>query len=65
MTNDDTTKAAALYVLERGLATYAEVAQMSGRSRQIVAHWGKEWPDARAERLQKIWAKALLSTDKK
>lgn len=59
MTTDDTTKAAALYMLRRGLATYAEIAELSGRSRQIVAHWGKEFPDARAEYLKVQWAKAI------
>jgi predicted transcriptional regulator len=64
MTNDDTTKAAAIYMLERGLATVAEITELSGRSRQIVRHWAKEYPDARPERLRKLWAKALLSADK-
>lgn len=59
-TSDDTTKAAAQYLLRHGLATNAEIAELSGRSRQIVAHWAKEFPDARAERLQKVWARALL-----
>lgn len=64
MTNDDTTKAAALYLLKRGLASYVEIAEMFGRSRQIVAHWGKDYPNARAEYLARIKAKALLSADK-
>lgn len=66
MTSDDTTKAAALYLLKRGLATQSEAAHLAGRSRQIVRHWAKDLPpDARAEYLAKMWEKALLSADKK
>lgn len=56
--NDDITKAAALYLLKHGLASVAEVTALCGRSRQIVRHWAREYPDARAERLAKIWARA-------
>lgn len=65
MANDDTTKAAAIYMLQRGLATNAEIAELSGRSRQIVAHWAKEFPNAREEFLQNAWQKALLRVSKK
>jgi hypothetical protein len=58
MTSDDTTKRAALYLLKRGLATQSEVARMAGRSRQIVAHWAKDMPDARTEYLAKVWQQA-------
>lgn len=58
MTSDDTTKRAALYLLKRGLATQSEVARLAGRSRQIVAHWAKDMPDARAEYLAKVWQQA-------
>lgn len=58
MTDDDTTKAAAIYLLKRGLATYAEIAKLSGRSRQIVAHWAKDCPDAREKHLAKLWDRA-------
>ena len=64
-TNDDTTKAAVLYMLERGLANYQELAELSGRSRQIIRHWARDYPDARRARLEKWWRKALLSADKK
>ena len=64
MTDDDTTKAAALYMLKRGLATYSEIARLSGRSKQIVAHWGKEYPNARRQYLMKMWMKAVLTADK-
>jgi hypothetical protein len=65
MTNDDTTKAACLYMLERGLASYVELEELSGRSRQIIRVWAQEYPNARAEYLRKKWAKALLSAEKK
>lgn len=57
----DVTKAAAQYLLRNGLATYAEIATLSGRSRQIVHFWaiqlGAEF--AREEHLAKIWREAL------
>lgn len=59
MTSEDTTKAAAIYMLKRGLATQSEVAHLAGRSRQIVRHWAKDFPDARAEYLKALWAKAM------
>jgi hypothetical protein len=64
MTDDDRTKAACLYMLERGLAHPVELEQLSGRSRQIIRIWAQQYPDARAEFLKKKWAKALLSADK-
>ena len=36
----DATKAAALYMLKNGLASYKEIAELSGRSRQIIRIWG-------------------------
>jgi hypothetical protein len=63
-TNDDTTKAAAQYLLRHGLATVAEIAKLSGRSNQIVRVWALEYPDARAERLAKIWSRAVFRTTK-
>lgn len=59
MADDDTTKAAAIYMLKRGLASYVEISKLSGRSRQIVAHWGKDYPTAREDYLNKLWQKAL------
>jgi hypothetical protein len=32
----DATKAAAIYMLKNGLASYKEIAELSGRSRQII-----------------------------
>ena len=65
MTDDDTTKRACLYMLRKGLASYVEISELSGRSRQIVAHWGKDYPDARAEYLKAQWDKAILQATKK
>ncbi len=65
MTSDDTTKAAAIAMLRKGLATQSEIARLSGRSRQIVAHWAKDYPDARAEYLAKTWEKAVLQASKR
>lgn len=59
--SDDTMKKAVLKLLRRGLVTQSEAARLAGRSRQIVAHWAKGLPDARAEYLTKQWAKALKS----
>jgi hypothetical protein len=59
MADHDSTKAAAIYLLRNGLASRNEVAQLSGRSRQIVAHWAKDYPDARSQRLAKIWQRAI------
>ena len=38
----DVTKAAALYMLKNGLASYKEIAELSGRSRQIHSYLGRE-----------------------
>jgi hypothetical protein len=64
MTSDDITKAAVIYMLERGLASYQELAELSGRSRQIIHHWAKDYPDARAEYLKAKWDKAILHSSK-
>ena len=57
----ETTKRAAQSLLREGLATYAEIAAISGRSRQIVRFWAEELgaEDARQERLEKLWRDAL------
>ena len=65
MTNDDITKEAVRYMLERGLAHPIELERLSGRSKQIIRIWAQEYPDARDEFLKKKWAKALLSVGKK
>ena len=40
--NHDAVKAAAQDLLMQGLATNAEIAMLSGRSRQIIHHWARE-----------------------
>jgi hypothetical protein len=58
---DAAIKSAAQYLLREGLATYAEIAVLSGRSRQVVRLWAMELgaESARAERLEKLWRDAL------
>ena len=53
----DAGKRAAQYLLRSGLASYAEIAAISGRSRQIVWHWAKELgaETARQDHLAKLW----------
>lgn len=65
MTERDTTKAAARYMLKHGLANYSDIAQLSKWSKQIVRHWAKEYPDARAEFLAKQWEKAVKAVSKR
>jgi hypothetical protein len=50
------TKAAALYMLKNGLASYKEIAELSGRSRQIIRIWGGrvDAPEARKRYLQRL-----------
>jgi hypothetical protein len=59
----DTTKTAALYMLKNGLASYKEVADLSGRSRQIIRIWGGrvDAPEARKRYLQRVWTRANRS----
>ncbi|UGX91337.1 hypothetical protein G6321_00037045 [Bradyrhizobium barranii subsp. barranii] len=59
-TKDDLTKAAALYMLKNGLASYKEVAELSGRSRQLIRIWGRkvDAPEARKRYLQEVWTRA-------
>ena len=64
MTDDDTTKAAARYMLKRGLAHPVEIAELSGRSRQIIRIWAQEFPTARAEFLEREWKKAVKAASK-
>jgi DNA invertase Pin-like site-specific DNA recombinase len=56
----DTTIKAAVYLLERGLASYSEIAALAGVKRQTVRWWARNiQPDSRAEYLRQQWAKAL------
>jgi TPP-dependent pyruvate/acetoin dehydrogenase alpha subunit len=59
MTDNDTTKRAARYLIERGLATYAEVADLADTSRQAVRYWAKDIPDSRSLYLRTHWEHAL------
>ncbi len=58
----DTAKRAAQYLLTNGLATYAEIAALTGLSRQAVRQWGIE--SARPEHLAKIWRDAIKGQTK-
>ena len=62
----DAGKRAAQYLLRKGLATYAEIAAISGRSRQIVRFWAAELDaeTARQDHLTKLWRDALRQASK-
>jgi hypothetical protein len=66
LTDHDAGKLAAQHLLKNGLATYAEIAALSGRSREIVRFWaiqiGAE--TARQDRLAKLWRDALKQQTK-
>ena len=57
----DVAKRAAQQLLKSGLASYAEVAALTGKSRQGVRKWGIELgaETARQDHLEKIWREAL------
>lgn len=65
LSNHDATKAAVQSLLRNGLATYAEIATVSGRSRQLVRKWARalDAESAREERVAKLWARALRKTE--
>lgn len=65
LTNHDATKRAAQSLLREGLASYAEIAAISGRSRQIIHVWGKnlDAESARQARLTKLWARTLRQNE--
>jgi hypothetical protein len=54
-------KRAAQSLLRRGLATYAEIAGVSGHNRQTIRLWAQrlDAETARQDHLEKIWAQAL------
>jgi hypothetical protein len=64
--NHGASKQAAQYLLRNGLATYAEIAAISGRSRQIVRVWATELgaESARRDHLAKLWRDALCQVSK-
>jgi len=57
----DAVKTAAQYLLREGLATYAEVAALTGKSRQGVRKWAIELgaETARQDHLAKLWKDAV------
>ncbi len=62
LTNDDAARAAAQSLIRDGLATYAEIAQLMGISRQAVRQWGTE--STRATRLARLWRDAIKGQTK-
>ena len=62
----DAAKRAAQYLLKDGLATYAEIAALSGRSREIVRFWAIQIgaDTARQDHLAKLWRDALRQVSK-
>ena len=54
-------KAAAQYLLTSGLATYVEIAELCGVSRQTIRFWAIELgaESAREKHLAKLWREAL------
>lgn len=62
----DASKRAAQSLLRDGLATYAEIAAISGRSRQVVRLWATELGAelARREHLARLWRDALRQNKK-
>jgi hypothetical protein len=61
LSKHDASKAAAQHLLKNGLASYAEVAALTGKSRQGVRKWAIELgaETARQDHLAKIWREAL------
>ena len=61
--NWDAAKAAALYMLKNGLASYQEIAKLSGCSKQVIRIWGGkvDAPKARKQYLQRAWVRAKRS----
>jgi hypothetical protein len=66
MTSDTSTKAAALYLLARGLATQSEAAKLAGVSRQVVRFWaqqaGVDCAKKRARALAAAWREACRAS---
>jgi Putative ATPase subunit of terminase (gpP-like) len=56
---DERTRKAAIRLLSEGYATPAEIANILGRSRQIVLHWSKgtDWQKVRTERISRRLAR--------
>jgi hypothetical protein len=62
LTDRDLEKRAAQSLLRRGLASYAEIAGLTGRSRQIIRLWASTLnaATARDRYLARIWRKTLI-----
>jgi hypothetical protein len=60
VTKNDTTKAAVLSLLSRGLITKSEAALLAGVSKQLVQHWSRDIDchKARSAYMAAIWSKA-------
>lgn len=60
MADNRNTKAAVLYLLSRGLATFAEAGRLAGKPRQTIRWWAKDLPEgeARDAHLAKQWKQA-------
>lgn len=65
MTDDDITKRAAVHLLSEGVATYAEIAGLCGRSRQAVRCWVPKALDSREKYLRAQWRAALQAARQK
>lgn len=50
---------AAREMFRQGIASHSEIAELAGRSRQIVRHWVQGIPDNRAETVKAYWEEAL------
>ncbi len=63
MTDETTTKRAALKLLAKGLVTQSEAARLAGVSRQLMRHWAREIPvdKARDSLLARLWKQATRS----
>ena len=61
LSDHDVAKRAAQYLLREGLATYAEIAALTGKSRQAARKWAIELgaESARQDHLAKLWRDAL------
>ena len=61
MTDNATTRPAALKLLAKGLVTQSEAARLAGISRQLVRKWvkGADTVAAREAYLDRIWRKAM------
>ena len=66
LTDHDATKAAVQYLLRKGLATYAEIATISGRNRQTIRLWAQQLDaeTARQKHLEKLWRDAFRQASK-